>query len=180
METRIFRPKLHGLPFQCISVECRQHLEEEFTADEILEGLNFCDGNKAPGPDGFSMNFLQCFWSLLKEDILAVFKDLHSKGKFVKSLNTTFITLIPKKSGAIEFKDFRPISLIGCIYKLTAKVLARRVVKVMGEIIGVCQHAFAGGRQIFDAVMAANETVDDLFVNKKDGLVCKLDIEKTY
>lgn len=29
-------------------------------------------------------------------------------------------------------------------------------------------------------MIAANETVDDLFVNKRDGLVCKLDLEKAY
>lgn len=38
-----------------------------------------------------------------------------------KILSVTFITLIPKKSGAAEFKDFRPISLVGCMYKLLAK-----------------------------------------------------------
>lgn len=168
------------MSFQSISTESRQYLKEEFTAEEILEGLNSCDDNKALDPDGFSMNFLQCFWPLLKEDILAVFENLHSKGKFIKSLNTTFITLIPKKSGANEFKDFRPISLIGCIYKFVATVLVRRLVKVIGEIIGDCQHAFVGGRQILDVVMSANETVDDLLINKKDGLVCKLDMEKEY
>lgn len=125
------------------------------------------------------MSFLQSFWSLLKEDILAVFNDLHKKCKFVKSLNTTFITLIAKKGSICEFKDFSPIRLVVCLYKLIAKVLARRLVKVLGEIIGDCQHAFVGGRQILDAVFAANETVDELS-NNKDRLVCKLDMEKTY
>lgn len=124
-------------------------MEVEFTAEESLKGLKSCDGNKAVGLDGFSMSFLQSFCPLLKENILNSFKDLHTKGKFVKSLNTTFITLILKKSCANEFKDFRPINLVGCIYKLIANVLARKLVKVTGEIIGECQHAFVGGRQIF-------------------------------
>lgn len=110
---------------------------------------------------------------------MAIFKDLYSQGKF-KSFNTTFITFILKKIGVNEFKDFRPISLVGYIYKLIAKVLARRLVKVLGQVIGDSQHVFVGGRLILDAVMVANETVDDLMTNKKDVLVCKLDMKKAY
>lgn len=59
-------------------------------------------------------------------------------------------------------------------------MLARRLVKVLGEIIGDCQHTFVGCRQILDAVLAANETVDELMSNIKDGLMCKPDMEKAY
>jgi hypothetical protein len=44
-------------------------------------------------------------------------KEFHSSEKFEKSLNATFVSLIPKKAGAVELKDFRPISLIGEMYK---------------------------------------------------------------
>ena len=47
----------------------------------------------------------------------------HMQGHFEKSLTTTFLALIPKKSGAMEIKDFRPISLVGGVYKIIAKVL---------------------------------------------------------
>ena len=40
-----------------------------------------------------------------------------AKGQFEKSLNATFIPLIPKKNEAIEVKDFRPISLVGGFIK---------------------------------------------------------------
>lgn len=52
--------------------------------------------------------------------------------------------------------------------------------RVLGDIIGESQHAFVEGRQILDAVMAANEVVDDLLVGKKAGLICKLDMKKAY
>lgn len=80
------------------------------------------------------MNYLQMFWLFLKLDIMDIFNDLHSSGKFVKFLNSTFMSLIPKRSGANEFKDFRPISRVGCIYKLITKVLASRLSKVLGEV----------------------------------------------
>jgi len=33
---------------------------------------------------------------------MGVFQDFHAHSKFVKSLNATFIALIPKKSGALD------------------------------------------------------------------------------
>ena len=42
-------------------------------------------------------------------------------------MNASFLTLIPKKCNAINIKDFRPISLVGSVYKLLSKVLANRL-----------------------------------------------------
>jgi len=111
---------------------------------------------------------------------LSLFKEFHNSSKFVRSLNSTFLVLIPKKKGPKEFKDFRPISLVGCICKLLAKVLAKGFSRVLGEVIGECQHALVEDKQILDVVMTANEAVDDLMVRGKDGLLCKLDMKKAY
>ena len=55
---------------------------------------------------------------------MAFFADFHSQCIFEKSLNATFLCLIPKKIKAVNIKDFRPISLVGSLYKLLSKVLA--------------------------------------------------------
>ena len=57
--------------------------------------------------------------------MMAVFKDFFVSDKFVKSLNSTFIVMAPKKEGVDDFKDFRPISLVGSLYKLIANRLKR-------------------------------------------------------
>jgi hypothetical protein len=50
--------------------------------------------------------------------------------------NATFLALIPKKkSVAVEVKDFRPISLVGGVYKILAKLLANRLRLVLPNII---------------------------------------------
>jgi hypothetical protein len=74
-------------------------------------------GDKAPGLDGF-------FYGLLQR-VLGCFEGGHYGGVFEKSLNASFISLIPKVSGAIALKDFRLISLVGGIYKIIAKVLSK-------------------------------------------------------
>jgi hypothetical protein len=57
----------------------------------------------------FSMAFFQSCWDVIKVDVMKVFLEFHERGKFEKSLNATFISLIPKKVGAVEVKDFCPI-----------------------------------------------------------------------
>ena len=42
-----------------------------------------------------------------------MFKEFFDEKSFAKSLNSTFLVLIPKKGGADDFGDFRPISLLG-------------------------------------------------------------------
>jgi hypothetical protein len=64
-----------------------------------------------------------------------VFKEFHTNGKFEKSLNATFISLIPKKAGAVEIKDFRPISLVGGVYKIISQVLANRLKTMLVKLV---------------------------------------------
>ena len=62
---------------------------------------------------------------------MRMFKDFNESGRFVRSLNITFIVMIPKKGGAEDIKNFRPISL----YKLLAKVLANTLKGVMSKLV---------------------------------------------
>ena len=52
---------------------------------------------------------------------MAVFHQFYANGQFEKSLNATFVTLIPKKHAANEIRDFRPLSLVGGFIKLLLK-----------------------------------------------------------
>ena len=94
--------------------------------------------------------------------------------------NISFIVLLPKKSQSKKISDFRPISLITCIYKIIAKVLSGRLRGVLQETIHSTQGAFVQGRQILDAVLIANEIVDEKRRSGEEGVVCKIDFENAY
>lgn len=139
------RPTLNDLTVSTID-EADVCLDKAFTEEEVFEAIKHMNGDKAPGLDGFSLAFFQACWTTLKADLMQVFHQFHDHGTFEKSINATFIALIPKKPGAMEMKDFRPISLISGVYKIVAKVLANRLKMVVGKVVSAPQNAFVQGR----------------------------------
>ncbi|WMV15865.1 hypothetical protein MTR67_009250 [Solanum verrucosum] len=126
-EAEQWRPELRLQEATMITEEEKVWLQRPFEEEEIRVCLNLCAKEKAPGPDGYPMVFFQTFWALLKEDITNTIQFFHSNQIFEKSFNATFIALIPKKPGASELKDFRPISLVGGVYKIIARLLVERL-----------------------------------------------------
>ncbi|GJR45012.1 RNA-directed DNA polymerase, eukaryota [Tanacetum coccineum] len=106
--------------------------------------------NKAPGPDGFTFGFYKRYWGLIESDVVAAVKYFFQTGTFYKGCNSSFISLIPKIPDAKLVKDFRPISLIGSLYKIITKILANRIMLVLGNLVNEVQSAFMADRQILD------------------------------
>ncbi|GAU46944.1 hypothetical protein TSUD_180480 [Trifolium subterraneum] len=135
---------------------------------------------KSLGPDGVNFDFIKDFWPELQDDIMRFVTDFHRNGKLTKGLNSTFIALIPKVDSPQRLNDFRPISIVGSLYKILAKVLANRLRMVIGSVISESQTAFVKDRQILDGILIANEAVDEARRNKKELMLFKVDFEKAY
>lgn len=61
----------------------------------------------------------------------------YEQDTFGRILNAMFIVLILKKIGAEGLKDFKPISLVGGLCKILAKVLANKINKVVGKVVSM-------------------------------------------
>jgi len=110
-------------------------LLEHFKEEEVKRAVWECGGEKSPGPDGLNFKFIKRFWYLIRLEVLRFLDEFYANGCFPRGCNTSFIALIPKVSEPQILNDYRPISLIGWIYKIVAKLLANRLKKVMPLII---------------------------------------------
>jgi len=59
----------------------------------------------------------------------------HEIGCIPKGCNASFVALVPKVRDPAKLKQYRPISLVGAMYKIILKVLADRIKKVLSSII---------------------------------------------
>lgn len=135
---------------------------------------------KSPGLDRINFNFIKKCWATLKVDFINMLQEFWENGAIPRRENPSFIILISKKDDPQGLNNFRPISLIGCLYKILSKVLARRLRVVLPKIIGEKQIAFMGEQNMLDSVAIANEVVDDAKRRKKQCLIFKVDFKKAY
>lgn len=133
-------------------------------------------GDKAPGSNGYTMTFFSKCWEIIGSDVIAAVQNFHDQEVFERSFNATFVALILKKVGAVDFNDFRPISLIGSVYKIIAKLLGERLKNVINKLVDGHQMTLIRGRQIMDAILIENECVEARQRSKIRGILCKLDI----
>jgi hypothetical protein len=136
--------------------------------------------NKAPGADGFSAEFYQVFWNVIKDDLLALFDAFHKGELPLFSLNFGHIILVPKSKDAMSIQHYRPICLLNVSFKIFTKVLTNRVSGVASKVIGPSQSTFIRGRNIMEGVVVLHETIHELRRKKDCGVILKLDVEKAY
>lgn len=82
-------------------------------------------------------------------------KEFMRTGYLLKDLNTTWVTLIPKIKDVVDIENFRPISMIGVVYKIISKLLSNRLKPVMNDLIDEAQTTFVSNRQILDGIFIA-------------------------
>ncbi|GKC39288.1 RNA-directed DNA polymerase, eukaryota, partial [Tanacetum coccineum] len=163
-----------------LNLEQATGLESPITRDEIRTAVWGCGENKSPGPDGFTFEFLRKFWDVVGSDLCTAVEWFFDHASFSVGCNSAFIALIPKSLDPKTVSDYRPISLIGSLYKVVTKILAMRLSTVISDLISDVQTAFLPNRQILDGPFIINELLARCHQKNQRAMVFKVDFAKAY
>lgn len=90
--------------FPQMGEENKEWLERNFSKDEVWGVIKNMGSNKSPGPDGFTAEFYKSCWSTIKGNFMRMLNDFYKYGTLDWRLNSSFITLIPKKEDSCTLK----------------------------------------------------------------------------
>ena len=145
--------------------ENKEMCEGLLTEEECIHAVFAMQKNKAPASDGISIEFYQVFWSQIKTFLVDALNESYVTGLMSNTQQKGLITLLFKKGDSHDFKNWRPITLLNCDYKIMAAVLAARVHKVIGEIVHETQTGYIKGRLAASNIRLTKDIIE-YFIKK--------------
>lgn len=151
------------------------------TDEEIRKTMFKLNENKSPGPDGLTSGFFKAAWKIVGTETITSIKNFFATAFLPYSMNSTILTLVPKRQGASAVTDFRPISCCNTIYKLISKLLVKCLKPLLPPLILPNQTAFVQGRLLVENTILASEIVHGYHRDKGPArITIKVDIAKAF
>ena len=106
------------------------------TKAECLQTVKNVEPDKSPGTDGLPADFYKVFWNDLSDYLVSSLNYALRKGQLSVTQRRGIIKLIPKKDEEPDLiKNWRPITLLKCDYRMAAKRIANRLKNVIPKLI---------------------------------------------
>ena len=82
---------------------------------------------------------------IFEQYLLGVIEESRVDGIILLAFNVILISLIPKSDRVGNLECYRPISLCNCIYKVIAKVIAKRIRDILSSLVSHEQFSSLAG-----------------------------------
>lgn len=166
----------------CVSYDENVLLEAISTKRKIWNVVKDMPLTKAPGPDGMPALFFQTYWNIVGPDVVTMIQNVFRSGMILRDINRSFVVLIPKVHGVLEFKHLRPISLCNTVYKIIMKIIVDRLRPILRKIISPNQSTFVPGRWMGETTLMVNKVIHAMKKHKGIKVIVgiKMDLQKAY
>jgi len=158
----------------------KTELESDITLEELTKSVNNANLSSAPGGDGISNRFIKKFWEYFKVPLLNLCNYCHDNGSLPLFFRTANIKLIPKKGNLAQLKNWRPISLLNCFYKIISRLITFRLRKYMDKMTPVCQKGYSGTRYCQEVLISLIEKIEKCNKLRKRACLLSLDVKKAF
>ncbi len=135
-----------------LTEEEKLDLDQVLSLAELDKSINEANMKSAPGPDGLINPFIKHFWHLFRVPLYKYANKCFSNGNLSDGFRRARIRLIPKKGNTKLLKNWRPISLLNCFYKIISRAFTNRLKNYMDKLTPTAQKGysyFVIGIQIF-------------------------------
>ncbi len=163
-----------------VSPEMNAKLSRDLSLREVQDAITAMPKDKAPGNNGIPTEFFQELVKEIAPTLFFAFKAMLNTGETSTRINQGIITLIPKSGDHAKLENWRSITLLGSVYKILAKTLARRLLGLLLGVIRPGQTNFIKGRCILDNTFLAQEALDWAVESDQDLVLLLLDFEKAF
>ena len=174
-----FAPLLYNLPQ--LSEILKEKLEQPFSLKELEDSIKRSKPNKAPGPDGYTNEFLKNFKDELKTWLFRAYNEAYALGSLSDLITMGTITCIPK-SGKLRntLKNWRPLTLLNGSYKFLSSMVAERLKSILATIINNDQTGFISNRFIGENTRLIYDTIIYTEAEQIPGLLIIVDYAKAF
>ena len=148
-----------------------------FELDLAIEGTKT---RTAAGPDGINDSFIKKLWWLFRTPLLKYSNFCCDRGSLSHSFLTASIKLIPKKGDSSQINNWRPISLLNCIYKILSKAVNNRLKKIADNITSRAQKGFTQSRYIQEVLINVIHSIKHCNEGNIPAFVLSLDQRKAF
>ena len=158
----------------------RHDLEKDIEFVEIENSVKLLKRQKSPGEDGIIAAFYQIYWDIIKDEFSDLINEIFCEGSLCKSQGKGMISLIFKGGERESIKNWRPLTVLNCDYKIIAKILALRLKKMLPKIIHSDQKGFVKGRNICEANRLIQDIIEYIDQENEEGVIIFLDQQKAF
>jgi Reverse transcriptase (RNA-dependent DNA polymerase) len=158
-----------------LTVAEAEFLNYPISLQELDNSVEKAKINTAGGPDGFNNFFIKRFWHLFRNKLFNYANTCFRKGIVTDSFRTANVHLIPKKGDTRLLKNWRPISLLSCFYKVISRAVNERLKKISDIIFSRAQKGFTSSRYIHEVLINLSENIAYCNSSGTTGAIISID-----
>ena len=131
--------------------------------------------------DGLSAELYKAFWKDISAILIRALNYAYDTGQLSVTQRRGIIKLIPKKDAEPFFiKNWRPLTLLNCDYKIAAKSIVNRSKPSLPNLINYDQTGFIKGRFIGENIRLIDSVICYAKEKNIPGLLLFLDFENAF